>query len=153
MKSSSVLISAAAVSLFAVSCAQMRYGGDHPVGTGPFDSRGNYVEAWADNPAKWRGGDRKPTPARPREDRPTQATASTGSRPTQQTRPTQTASRPAASSPPSRPQPQQQRRYTVKRGDTLSAIARRHSTTVAGLRRANGISGDLIHPGQVLRIP
>ena len=25
-----------------------------PLGTGPFDSRGNYVEAWADDPSKWR---------------------------------------------------------------------------------------------------
>ncbi len=30
--------------------------------TGPFDSRGNYVEEWADNPSKWRksGGSRSP---------------------------------------------------------------------------------------------
>lgn len=26
---------------------------NHPNGTGPFDSRGNYVEDWADNPTKW----------------------------------------------------------------------------------------------------
>jgi LysM repeat protein len=26
---------------------------NHPKGTGPFDSRGNYVEDWADNPTKW----------------------------------------------------------------------------------------------------
>ena len=153
MKSALAMIPAAAVVLFSVSCNQLRYGGDHPIGTGPFDSSGNYVEAWADNPAKWRGGDRKPTPERTTTpSRPTQ-TASTTPR---QTQPTQTAaSRPAATPQPRptpRPQPQQ-RRYTVKRGDTLSAIARRHNTTVAGLRRANGISGDLIHPGQTLRIP
>lgn len=122
---------------------------DHPAGTGPFDSRGNYVEAWADNPAKWRGGDRKPTPSRSATtpSRPQQATASTQ-------RPTQTAqTRPAASSQP-RPQPRPKTRtYTVKRGDTLSGIASRNRTTVAALRRANGISGDLIRPGQVLRIP
>lgn len=28
-------------------------GGKHPRGTGPYDSNGNYVEAWADNPSKW----------------------------------------------------------------------------------------------------
>jgi LysM repeat protein len=28
-------------------------GGKHPRGTGPYDSDGNYVEAWADNPSKW----------------------------------------------------------------------------------------------------
>lgn len=153
MKSATTFLFAGAMVLLSASCAGSRFSGDHPTGTGPFDSRGNYIEAWADNPAKWRGGDRKPTPPRtttpPR--RPAQATAST-----QQARPTQTAqNRPAATPqprPPVRPQPQV-RRYTVKRGDTLSAIARRHNTTVAGLRRANGISGDLIRPGQVLRIP
>src|SRR5690606_21943323 len=29
---------------------------NNPTGTGPFDSRGNYVEAWADNPSQWRKG-------------------------------------------------------------------------------------------------
>ena len=151
MKLALTMIPTAILVLVAASCNQMRYAGDHPTGTGPFDSRGNYIEAWADNPAKWRGGDRKPTPARTTTpSRPTQtATASTP-------RPTQTAQTRPAATPQPRPQPRPQpqvRRYTVKRGDTLSAIARRHSTTVAGLRRANGISGDLIRPGQVLRIP
>jgi LysM repeat protein len=147
-----------AVVLLAASCTNSTMSGEHPVGTGPFDSRGYYIEAWADNPAKWRGGDRKPTPPRTTTPpvRPPQATAS-NQRPTQQTRPTQTAqNRPTATPQPRpqpRPQPQAQRRYTVKRGDTLSGIASRHRTTVAALRRANGISGDLIRPGQVLRIP
>jgi len=147
MKFSAVVFFSSAMAFLAVSCNSMRYSGENPVGTGPFDSRGNYIEAWADNPAKWRGGDRKPTPTRPT------ATAS-NQRPTQQARPTQTAQNRPAATPRPTPKPKPQvRRYTVKRGDTLSAIARRHNTTVAGLRRANGISGDLIRPGQVLRIP
>ncbi len=32
----------------------------HPSGTGPFDARGNYVEAWADNPAQWRRAPQAP---------------------------------------------------------------------------------------------
>lgn len=46
---------AASVLLFLPSCSNI--GGslaDHPSGTGPFDARGNYVEAWADNPSQWR---------------------------------------------------------------------------------------------------
>lgn len=43
--------------------------------------------------------------------------------------------------------------YTVQRGDTLSAIARRHNTTVRAIQAANGISGDTIRVGQVLEIP
>ncbi|MCX8497357.1 MAG: LysM peptidoglycan-binding domain-containing protein [Akkermansiaceae bacterium] len=36
--------------------------GSQQAGTGPFDENGNYVEAWADNPSKWRksGGARSP---------------------------------------------------------------------------------------------
>lgn len=30
--------------------------------TGPFDSRGNYVEEWADNPSKWRKSGGTPSP-------------------------------------------------------------------------------------------
>lgn len=44
--------------------------------------------------------------------------------------------------------------YTVRRGDNLSTIARRFGVSVAGLRRLNDIPppGNLIHPGQRLRI-
>lgn len=43
--------------------------------------------------------------------------------------------------------------YTVRRGDTLSSIARRYGVTVANLKQANGLSGDNITPGQLLSIP
>ena len=44
-------------------------------------------------------------------------------------------------------------KYSVKKGDTLSRIASRHGVSLSALRRANGISGDLIRPGQALTIP
>jgi LysM repeat protein len=44
--------------------------------------------------------------------------------------------------------------YVVKKGDTLSAIAVRHSTTTAALAKLNGIKDpDRIRPGQRLRLP
>lgn len=43
--------------------------------------------------------------------------------------------------------------YTVRRGDTLSGIAQAYGTTVDSLRFENGIDGDLIRVGQVLKIP
>jgi LysM repeat protein len=43
--------------------------------------------------------------------------------------------------------------YVVRRGDTLSAIARRYNTTVAKLAADNGIKNpNLIYPGQVIKI-
>ena len=43
--------------------------------------------------------------------------------------------------------------YVIKSGDTLSAIASRNHTTVAALKRANGLSSDTIRVGQRLKIP
>ena len=43
--------------------------------------------------------------------------------------------------------------HVVRRGDSLDRIARRYGATVEGLRRANGLSSSLIHPGQSLRVP
>ncbi|MEX0902578.1 MAG: DUF5715 family protein, partial [Pseudohongiellaceae bacterium] len=45
------------------------------------------------------------------------------------------------------------REYRVRRGDSLSRIASRSGISVAQLRRANGLSGDLIRVGQTLQIP
>lgn len=44
--------------------------------------------------------------------------------------------------------------YTVRRGDTLSGIAKRNRTTVAKIQRANpGVSARNLRPGKKLRIP
>lgn len=45
------------------------------------------------------------------------------------------------------------KRHTVKSGDTLYGIAKKNGTTVAKLKSANGLSGDLIRPGQSLKVP
>ena len=43
--------------------------------------------------------------------------------------------------------------YTIARGDTLSAIANRYSTSLRRIREANNISGDTIRIGQIIVIP
>jgi|SRR6056297_91827 len=41
----------------------------------------------------------------------------------------------------------------VQSGDSLSVLARRHDTTVAALKQANGLNGDRLIAGQALRLP
>ena len=43
--------------------------------------------------------------------------------------------------------------YTVKSGDSLYKISKLFGTTVDAIRKSNGISGDMIYPGQKLNIP
>ena len=45
-----------------------------------------------------------------------------------------------------------QKTYTVKQGDSLYKIATSHKTTVNALEKINELPGDLIIPGQVIRI-
>jgi LysM repeat protein len=168
-------LSCVAALLFS-SCANNRSTADSdPIGTGPFDAQGNYREDWADDPTKWRrpgrqtpsnelpafaAADLPPAHASPLP--PARSSASrTATRPTTATR-TTTATRPVAATtakpkpvaakPKPKPQPAAIT-YTVKKGDTLSAIASRHGSTVAKIRSANGISGSMIHPGQKLKVP
>ncbi len=42
--------------------------------------------------------------------------------------------------------------YTVRSGDNLSTIARKHGVTVAQLQRWNKLRGTVIHPGQKIKI-
>ncbi|UUX33680.1 LysM peptidoglycan-binding domain-containing protein [Fundicoccus culcitae] len=54
--------------------------------------------------------------------------------------------------PTTTPDPGSATSHTVVSGDTLYKIAERYGVTVAQLRSWNGISGDLIRVGQVLRL-
>lgn len=53
-----------------------------------------------------------------------------------------------------KPAPRPSARYhTVKKGDTLYALARRYKTSVGAIQRANRLSGSMIGIGKRLRIP
>ena len=43
--------------------------------------------------------------------------------------------------------------HTVKKGETLSTIARKYGVTIAALKSANGLKNDNINAGQKLKIP
>ena len=42
--------------------------------------------------------------------------------------------------------------YRIRKGDTLSSVAARHSTTVAAIKSLNGLSSSRLSIGQVLRV-
>lgn len=46
-----------------------------------------------------------------------------------------------------------EQRYTIKRGDTLSHIAKRFNVSVGEIRRLNGIKNNRIQVGQTLKLP
>ena len=43
--------------------------------------------------------------------------------------------------------------YTVQPGDTLWLLSRRYNTTVDAIKKLNGLTGDTLYIGQVLKIP
>lgn len=66
MKSALWFSFSCALLLMVSGCANNnKTAGNDPLGTGPFDSRGNYREDWADDPSKWRkgGASSQPEPA------------------------------------------------------------------------------------------
>jgi LysM repeat protein len=171
-----LLFSAAALSVAFSSCVN-RGGltaGNHPSGTGPFDSRGNYIEAWADNPSQWRKGSTQVVEAQP--DRPaaevpvtppvvasnppprrsSSSTPVVASRP--KPRPTTVATnttpkpKPVVRKPVVKAKPKTTR-HSVRSGDNLYNIAKRYGTSVGAIQKANGIKGAMIRPGQSLVIP
>jgi LysM repeat protein len=45
------------------------------------------------------------------------------------------------------------KRYTIKRGDTLSHIAQKYKVSVTDIRRLNGIKNNSIQVGQKIKLP
>ena len=153
-------------------------GNSYNPGYGPFDQRGNYVEAWADKPAKkhWWGKNPTETPAAksttpPKEDPRIAAVNKRPPTPNLPTKPAPTVARvnpprptytpkPVFTPPPiARPKPvvvkpkTPSRRHTVSKGDTLYSLSRKYGTSISAIQRANGLKGTTIVTGKSLVIP
>lgn len=144
-------LSCAATLVFSSCANNGSFAGNDPLGTGPFDSNGNYREDWADDPTKWRRPSSRQAPA---DDLPTVAAKDLPPSNASPLPPAGSAPKPVAAKPKPKPKPKPTSiTYTVKKGDTLSGIASRYGSSVTKIRSANGISGSLIRPGQRLKVP
>ena len=63
------------------------------------------------------------------------------------------AAGPAAATAAAAPRGGAPRYHTVRKGETLSAIARHYGTDVASLKRANSLTSDRLRAGEQLTIP
>jgi hypothetical protein len=97
----------------------------------PFDANGNYVTQWVSE-----------APSSTQDYRSWRSSYGSSSKP----RVRVSSSRASGSSKSSGS-------YTIKRGDTLGAIAQRHGTTVSKLKAANGLKSSMIREGRQLVIP
>lgn len=87
---------------------------------------------------------------------PTSAPSSSSSSYTAPKKTTPTSSKPkttAKSTPAKKSSSSGGGSYKVVQGDTLYGIARKRNSTVAKIKAANGLTSDLIRPGQTLKIP
>lgn len=139
--------------------------------TGPFDERGDYIEDWADQPDKWfkppapYGWKKKTTTTVvKKENIPPKTEFSPPPEKIAVVSEVQTRHQPIEASLKPKPKPATVSkpkpdpkpvavRHTVKKGDTLSSLARRYGSSVSKIQAANGIKGSVIRLGQNLKIP
>jgi len=147
----------------------------NPPGTGPFDSQGNYVESWADRPSKWRARSvpkppsslasakkkaKKSKPAAQQKPKPQPPAIAANATPLPPPKSTPKVASTPKPKPKPKPKPTRVKpkrpapiRVTVKKGDTLWGIARRYKSSVTAIKKASGLKGDVIKPGQKLVVP
>ena len=116
---------------------------------GPFDSNGNYVEKWADNPPKRKyiSHGKKSSPQVVAQQ--SKYVAASKSASTRWNSPPQRKTTSVAVKPKKKPPIT----HTVKRGDTLYGLSRKYGTSVSSIQRANRLKGTTIGLGKNLIIP
>lgn len=123
----------------------------------PFDSGGRYVSDWAAEGERRSGRSAAATSADQEKWSGSHEGAATGRRIVIKTTPKSKSSSSKTASSKSKAGKSKSGSgggsYVVKKGDTLSAIARRNGTTVAKLKAANGMSSDFLSIGKSLKVP
>ena len=107
----------------------------------PFDANGNYVQSWAAA-----GGAPAAT------DYSSWRSSHSGSSSSSARRSSGSTRKSSSSSSKKKPTSRSVR-HTVKKGDTLSGIAKRYGSSVSRIKAANGLKSDMIRDGRTLVIP
>ncbi len=119
----------------------------------PFDDQGNYRKDWVKNKS---GGRARSSYKNTQSVSTLPVTEVAEAGPTSYPNYQDLAGVASTASPPApapAPAPSSPQYHIVVSGDTLFSLARRYKTSVDGLKRTNGLTGDSIRTGQTLRIP
>ena len=131
-------------------------------GVGPFDSRGNYVERWADDKSKgqWWRQSIVHDPVAPTTTTSQPAVVAAAPKPSAPSSSSAAKPQPTVASAPKpapavkvKPAAKPPIRHTVQKGDTLWGLSRKYKTTVQAIQRANGMKGTTLRIGRTLVIP
>jgi nucleoid-associated protein YgaU len=114
----------------------------------PFDSGGNYITAWAAEGAGRSGLNPGTDFSSWRSSHHDEGSRSRSR--SSASRSKSSKSKTVAKSSKSR---SSSARHTVKKGDTLSSIARRYGSSVSKIKAANGLKSDMIRDGRTLVVP
>lgn len=112
----------------------------------PFDEHGNYREDWAKFPG---GSSSSRSSSRSSGSRSSGSSSRSSGSSSSSSRTTTSTYKPPSSSKPSS---SSGRTHTVTKGDTLWGISRKYGVSVGAIKSKNGLSSDLIRPGQRLKL-
>ncbi len=156
---------------------QKKSNGEFQADHGPFDSQGNYIESWADNPPKrkYKGSTvrSRRSSSTTKKSAPAKSTSKPSPRPkiSPKIRPkTKSTYKPAnrsksktkSTSNPNKPTPKPKKitpkakppvMHTVSKGDTVYGLARKYGANPNSIIKVNRISNGRINVGQRLIIP
>lgn len=126
--------------------------GEFQADHGPFDSKGNYIEGWADNPPrrtyKKSTSKTSKSSSTTKKSTPSKSTSKTTTKPKTSSK-SKTKTKPKVIRPKTKPPIM----HTVRKGDTVYGLARKYGADPNAIIKANSVKKGIIRIGQRLVIP